>query len=767
MQGSIVSDLTGGVMVRAGGASATDPATLPPDWLTLLMDGDAQALLAALPAHVRVPEHASGSRAEEHAVRADLQRALAQGDSGTERNCCARLAALLWARGVSRREAIALTHRAVALRDDDETRLLLVARLEHLGLLSDAAAALAPCVSRSATAREAAELLIRMATDQVRAGDPQSAMKNLLEAATARHGSGQVQDLAGTLAGALGLPETSTIFLEAAERYDAAGNAEGAFTARRRAFEFAPADARACDALVASLRGMQRHEAADAVLRRHARASAPERSHATHIARLQASLAADDGARALVAVIDGRLESAVAGAEERWVDEAFSRAGLHELVALRCELRAQATQGAARAREYLALASLYVDRLAAPDRALEAWIAALQADPLCGEARASLRTVTRAMQDQSALMEGLLRAATATRDTTVAIDCLRELAKLAEDRLAEPSLASWAYARMAQLGASGLDLEQARARLVPRLRLQQSALATAREAAQKTDQPTRIEAIRRIATILRGRPDELDAYLEALQELLSQGVAERRWWVEFERAATRAERYDLLASVARKRLAAGIPRADAAHLQSLLVMLAVRKGDMASVAQEAHALADAVPGIRLAICAGWLAHAALGDEQARATAIERAASLLAMPMKATLLACAGEIYVQLGQLQQAHRLAEQARQVDAAEPQVLSFSGAMAAFTRDPALHRLAEKAWSIYLPDGEQHQGLVLAFTEAGDPLPAYMWVRRWLDLRPWDTAVLQRLVDAAVATHSAETLSGACCKRCSPRKT
>src|SRR5207244_3632755 len=107
-------------------------------------------------------------------------------------------------------------------------------------------------------------------------------------------------------------------------------------------------------------------------------------------------------------------------------DDILARTGLYEQLAARLEVRAETRAGAAAAavgaaagaaaagaaggdaatsREasgaaYVELARLCAGPLASVDRALDAWIEALSANPGCSEAKGALRAHAASMRDQ-------------------------------------------------------------------------------------------------------------------------------------------------------------------------------------------------------------------------------------------------------------------------------------------------------------------------------------------------------------------------------
>jgi hypothetical protein len=742
MRGSNVSDALDEVAAREVKADRSGAITLTPDWLERLMgrtDPFEQAV--ALP-------RAAGAAAGMARWRAQVIQARLRGDRNGERDACWWLAARLAEADRDVGVALDYAREALDLGGEDAWRVQVSTWLERVGSHREAAAVLAPCVHRAAAAREAAKLLMRMARLQVRAGESQLAMENLLEAATVWPSGAEALELAGELAAANGTSDATTMLLEAADRHEQNGNRGRAFEARRRAFEAAPTSAQACEALADTLEQSERFEAADGVRLAHALASEPSVARAAHASRLSRAIEAGDSARALAAIVQGQLEIATTESFARDVDEALSGAGLHDAVAARWEWGTSVSQVPQRARMFLDLAGLYLGRLASPDRAVDAWIEAVAADPACGEARAALRTHARSMHDQTALAEALIRAVRANPEGPTAVDCLREIADLAEERLSEPSLAHWALSELIKRTPDDPKLEGARSLLNPRVKLQDGALASARKAVAEGDTEARIDGWRRMASILRGRPDDVDLYLDVLTHLVRAGRGERRWWLDFERAAVRCGRGDLLEQVAREQLAEPIPRTDVLHFRLTLITHAWRRGDPAAALQDALALARELPDTRAAHAHAWIAATATGQSDQRAWSLEQLAPNLSATVRAALLSLAGAQWDALGNEDETERLANEARQTDGTAPQVLLFLASRAARAKDPTVARSLEKLASVYLPTSQHHEDLALALSQAGDHDLAHAWVRRWVELRPWDPTVVARLLESSTAS-------------------
>ncbi|MCL2823477.1 MAG: hypothetical protein FWD57_05740, partial [Polyangiaceae bacterium] len=773
MRDSNVSDVSGvsgvsgvsdasdvGLILESGGSKllnsrllACDPPTergghmsLTPDWLRRLMTG-----VGSVDGVEPLPQ-VSGPTARLSRWRARAIDARLRGDRNADRDACWKLATHLADSGQGLADAMLWAKRAIYLSQDDAWRVQYSTWLDQLGFHREAASVLAPCVTRAPEAREAARLLTRMARLQIRAGDYQLATQNLLEAATAWPAGTESLEIAGEIAVGHGLQDASTMLLEAADRHEQNGNPGRCFDLRRKAFEAAPSNAQACSALASTLEQSDRFHAADGVRFRHAcasrAASDPLISQAVHVARVVRANEIGDHACALAAVVQGRLETATSESHSSDVDHAFVGMGLHDAVAARWEWNTSMCEGPHRARVFMKLAGLYLGPLASPDRAVDAWIEAVAADPGCVEALSSLRSHARSTRDATAWMEALVRAVILHPNKPAATQCLREILASTEDRASEPSLAYWALSELMKRGPEDPALERTRAALGPRVKLQDTAIAAARDMIAQDDAAAKLGGWRRLAAILRERPHDIDEYLDVLQHLICAGQNEQRWWQDFERAATRARRPDLLEALARDRLAAGSASADTLHLRTILIAQAWRRNDPTAALEHAWALAEEVPDARAACANAFIAASATSNNERRIICLQKMSAHLSGSARGSLLSIAGLEWLALGDDGQARAIANAVRNCDDSDPQVLRFLGSLTGLVEAPDVARTLEGYAAVYLPMTEHHGAIVDALTSSGDHELAHAWAKRWFDIRPWDADVARRLIDLSSAT-------------------
>jgi len=738
-------------------------------------------VLENLRAEVPMPRH-NGPRAVEAHLRARLADARAAGDAAAEHDIAVSLARLLASRGRDLGVATKLAKRALLLQEDPALRVELAGWLAGLGETAAAASALRALVPADRPV-EAARTTVKIAVLLARAGDAAGAAEALDEAASLDPADAMAVELFGTLSA--WAPQTVTpegaagAYLEAARRRVAAGDAEAGYEDRLRAFEVAPQDPGAAEAVAEALAARGLAGAADEVLRLHASAASTSPA-AVHRRRMLAALAAGDSARAVGALLDGGLEGAIDGDDAAQVDEALALAGLYELLAARLEGRGERQRGAAASETYQSLARLCAGPLASPDRAIEAWIEALAFDPTSAVARAELSDHAAALHDPAPLAEALLRAGSAptppfeggAKDgqggaalpVAVRAGALRELAAFADDKMDDPGLASWALDGLAALG-QGDDLVNAeKLKLLSRLRHQDDELAAGRRAYEGASLPEpRIKALRRLLAVYQGRPRELREYVAVAAELARAVPTERAALLALERAAHRSGDFTVLEEVLRDRLTGdgqdhegGVklgtpsppPRVEAVRARLGLAAIARRRGDEARALEEVLPVLAEAPGHRGAACAALLFATRAGRSRERADALVQIAGPSRPALRAVLLAVAAELYERSGAPELARRTAEHACEADPACARAVATLSAIPSATPDRVAAAAMERAMTTVLPRGGWCGRLARAFDELGEPALAFAWTQRWLALHPGSAEAMGELLRRAAGT-------------------
>jgi hypothetical protein len=362
-------------------------------------------------------------------LRARAQQARAAGDPDATREACANLARWLASRDRDLDEAVELAASALQSERDDaaaaELRRELSAWLEGLGEPARAASVLKPLPAQAQVeSTEAAQVLARMGVLKARAGDAAAAAGSF-EAALSIDA---VDPLPGELLAILSawqpeaVPAATAVeaYIESARRHAALKQEEAELVDLWRAFAVAPADDQVAKMLGAALERRGRSGAADDVFRAHAQALASTDTFGAarvHERRRANAVLAGEPARALGAAIDEGLASKLAGAGADAFDALLIDLGMLEALAGRIALRARGLRTSSeRAAQFVELARLHGGPLADPERAVQDYVAALAADPTCGEAVAALSTHVEAQGGDDSELRALLESAAALSD---------------------------------------------------------------------------------------------------------------------------------------------------------------------------------------------------------------------------------------------------------------------------------------------------------------------------------------------------------------
>ncbi|WP_437326354.1 hypothetical protein [Sorangium sp. So ce381] len=776
-----------------------------------------QLVLAGARVIAPVSRH-RGPRAEEAYWRARVDERRAAGDVQGEREAALALARTLAARGVELDQAAVLARRALSLGDDPAMRSELAGWLAGLGEPALAAAALRGLRDDAQPPAATARMLVKIAVLLARASDVAGAVDALEEASELAPDDAMASELLGTIAAWASdevFPAAAAkAYLEAAKRREAAREREAAFEDRLRAFEIAPHDDMAAKAMAAALFLRSRQGAADEVLRTHADALAARaargegeaagpaslrRAMEVHGHRLQGATNEGDWARAVGCVLDAGLDGAIDGDAARAIDEVLEQAGLYELVAARIELRAEQRVGASRAEAYVALARLHAGPLASPDRAVEAWIEAAASDSGSAAARSALRDHAATLHDMAPLVEALIRIgegsdARATEDAAGRIDALSELARLAEEKIGDPGLARWALETLRDVGGDPKHAEAGLQRIADRLKGQDEALSAAQRALRGADTAEgRIDALRRLVVIYRGRPKERAAYEEALVGLSRALPADRGCLLALDRLSRRTGGGAALDALLRARLAEALrapseaegarsarseairasllTRVELVRARLLLSAIARRQGQDARALDEVLPLLGEAPGHRGAASAALVLATRTGRLRERADALVQLAAPVWPALRAVLLSIAAALYQQRTQRALSREVALLACEADPSSARAVATlasiltadlaaaaeAGEAPPFEVDRAVAAAIERSITTVFPRGALCDGLARALEALGELPLALAWTQRWLALRPGCPQATAELIRRAAAAGDAARLSDA----------
>jgi tetratricopeptide (TPR) repeat protein len=702
-----------------------------------------------------------GSRAELASLRARLSRATASGDSEGERLAASLLSRGLAARGAELDSATKLARRALMLGEDPSLREELSSWFAALGEPALAAATLKPLVDVESGDR-LGRLLTRIAVFLGRHGEGRAAAEALASASRANVLDPVPDELRGAIFAwapeALSAADGADAYLEAARRRDAQGDKAGAFEDLLRAFEIAPEHPPAAQRLSQNLAARGRAGAAEEVLRDHARVAA-DRGVVTHRARLREAIVDGDSLRALAAAFDAGLANGFdpraivqsAGSEDSALDlVTFDRLladlGLFEIVAARLELAAEALAGDARARARIAQGRVCAGPIGNAERAVDAWIDALVSEPSSEDAKALLRQHAASTGDHGPLLEALVRVGLG-EESPAWTACLRELLLLADQRLADPSLALWAVRRLLSREERDEELRAIGSRLAARARLQDESLASIRVQLAAATGPSRAPHLRAAVAALRGRPDDAEEYLAVLFELIEQVPDERAFRYALERVLARLRRPEALEGLWLRDLERRLSRPQLERARLGLASLSRARGDVtASLAVLEPLCTDGV-----AHRAGWAMLFALasnaGREPLRAEALKRIGSLSEPHLNALLAGIASDMLLAAGDEAGARRAAEQACHADGASPRSIAALSRATMKLRDRVAAVALERAAGVVLPRAFLCRALAETFDTLGEPAQALAWTQRGLALRPGDAALSVALLSRVTA--------------------
>ncbi|HET7545739.1 MAG TPA: hypothetical protein VFK05_37985, partial [Polyangiaceae bacterium] len=748
-------------------------SSLPPE--VLGRDGPRSAASLALQRYeldMPVP-HRVGPRAELATLNARLAAAGAAGDGERERVAAASLSRALAARGTELELATRYARRSLLIAEDPALREELASWFASLGEPSLAALTLRPLLNGKSGA-EAAALHLRIAVLLGRAGDAEGQRDALTHAAAENSADAQPLELLGAIAAwapqVMSASAAAHAYLEAAERRDRAGERASAFENLLRAYEMAPELPAAAARLAHVLTLRSRAGAADEVYREHA-LSLGGGGQAVQRKRMRAAIADGDWPRALGAAFDAGCDAELdsqsvlraierkegaALAGESGFDELLERTGLHELFAARLELTCEALAGRERSSVALALGRLYAGPLSRPERAAEAWLDALVADPGNAEAKSLLRNYASTSRDHAPLLEALIRIGE-TDPGPHRNGCLRELAALAEERLADPGLAHWALTRLLE-SENDESARAAQERLAPRLAAQSEALRAAEAELSRATGSDRVELLAQVASLLQGRPELADRSAAVLGELCLLAPADRGFQSPLSRVLVRKGRLaDLEAEL--ERLHEHAATNERARVALLRANLRRRCADVDGALSLLSPLVDQPGAYPAAFSLTLLLAAGRAETALHARALLRVAAQLAPPFRAILSSVAAEELLAAGELSLARRAADQACHADPSLARPISARAKVGLQANDRWGAEAMERAMGVIVPRAELCRALARTYEALGEPLLSMAFTQRLIALRPGDLAAararLEHVTRAADGSRLADALA------------
>lgn len=719
-------------------------------------------------------------RAELPALRAQLERAELDRDVERERLIAAALARALVKRRAELDIALRLARRAVLL-GDDALRMELAGWHCQLGQTELAVGMLSPLLELPGLDR--ARLAMRIALYFARLGDAEQALGALREAAAHDPDDPLIYELMATVHGwapwATSAQRAADAYLRGAAERLQHDDTQLAFQDTLRAFDTAPDHADAAGALARAFEAQGQPARADEVWRKHAAALAAgehrDEATAVHRRRVQQHLAAEDWPAALAAALEAELDAridaetllamvelwrsgAIEGSPppplEQAVDWLLCRLGAWEPFAARLELASEAASGGVSSRCRLELGNLLEQQLGSIERALEPWMLALVSDPASDAARANLRRYAAATGDYSPLVEALIRVGGLDHRNAPegAGDCLRELWRLADERLGDVALAAWCVRRALRHEPRSEDLMRADAELAEPARRAELELEAVLGELDELEGDARVSVLRRAAAALRGFPSRASQYVTVLSELCERRPEELRFRRLLESLLARCDDGAELGRLWTRDL---MTMSDANLEQRALMGLARLERQAGNLMGSLSVLAaDDGRGLLPAASMQLGLAAQLGHRRARAEGMLELAGSLDPSLRAWFASVASAELLALGERPRALEAAEVATHADpnATHP-VVAYANA-AEGRRDRVAAVAYERAMALSFPSSAHCRELVQVLEALGETYAAQVWTARWLSLRPAETAAAIELLRSSAKTGDAARL-------------
>jgi hypothetical protein len=769
--------------------------TLPPPELGARKHGRSDRPVPALP---RAHPRPAGAFAEEARLRARLEDARRDLDPERERASSIRLARWLATCERDLDQAVTLARRALSAKDDPELRRELATWLEGLGDAAHASEVMAPLASEPeappapdgappASDPRGASVFLRIGVLSARAAEAGAAADAFAQAARLDPSDALPCELRGSLHAwapeVLSAEQAADAYLEAARRREAAGALDAQLENVWRAHDCDPRREEVVTAIAAALALRGRESAADEAVRMYAgllAADSRERALGVLARRRIEAIANDELPRALAAALDEGLDAEVDGSAGDALDDLLARAGLVEPLAARLELRAERAVGLDRARVLEELGRLLAGPLASPERAVEAFAAAMAVDPTRTEALVALRAHAAQRRDPGPLVDALVnvlateggeapREWEGERARGARIACARTLLHVAEEQLADPLLAAWAAERLLRLepdDAQGrASLARAQTRRVPaneRFDAARAALAADDErGGQKSGGKVRIELLRAVAAAARGIPAESALRARVLAELAARLPGDRAVLAEAYRAAWSRGDREQVRGIAQEELSAGDEAWQIVEARRQLAMEARWRGAWAEAGAATVPLLDDAADHRLSAGIAW-AHAALGgDRKGRARALFALAANAAPRVRTMLYGVAASALLEVGDPVAARRAADFAAAAGPTDAGGTRGIVVRAEAAEDEGDDRVAaaayERAIGVMGPRASWCAKLADRLERAGEANYAVSWTQRLVALRPGDPSVIEVLVKRAVRARDPARLADA----------
>ncbi|MET0410999.1 MAG: hypothetical protein ABW217_06870, partial [Polyangiaceae bacterium] len=355
--------------------------------------------------------------------------------------------------------------------------------------------------------------------------------------------------------------------------------------------------------------------------------------------------------------------------------------------------------------------------------------------------------------DYSPLVEAFIRVAEDPRGSNARrLSYLYDLKLLAEQRLGDAGLALWSLERAQALGASGAELEREDPELRSHVAAEEEEIASLERELGAVSGPARASVLRRLVSLLRGRPQRNERYRAVLWELVELRPDEVRARRSLERLLAREGDNAGLVTLWTRDLAS--------HADPTIVVRALL--GLSRIERSSRDLSGALAVLAAADHPGLVAAAAmqvalaaqLGNGRLRAEGLLRLLGGVPATLRALLASVASTELLGLGEKNAAVAAAEVATHSDPSLARAVVAYAEAGRERRDRVVAVAYERAMALTVPSSAHCQALVQVLDHLGDAHASERWTARWLGLRPSDTAAATQLIALASRERDAARL-------------
>lgn len=691
--------------------------------------------------------------AEEARLRSELRSARDLGDEVREREAATQLARWLWRHERGLREAAALAIRALDILDDPELRAELSVGLEALGEPLRAANELRETLVTVDDEERAKAILLRLTRLCARSQDADAALVALKEAEKLDPHDPRIFEVRLDVSAWSGAKRSdiAVASLACAQAWLAREDEAGALRAALRALHVDAGCTAALDIAVPLLLARGEAPLARELGRRHAQRGGHQVDRAFFETECQEALAAGEPWRALAAALTLQQDAATDSVAAASFDDLLRALSLFEPLAVRLEMRAEATEGRERAQLLVEVGAIWAGELANESRARICYARALALDPGSYEAAAALRAMSEREEQHASFAEALVQAMLSGQGSpSERLTCARELGVLAEERLQNPALAAWAYERVLTDDPSDIVAQVTLQRLKALRDEQERQVVEVIASLEQASGEGRADVLHSLVHLLEGFPDRTDELLLAIEELIEVFPDDQSLYDKAIRVARRRKDMAALLQLARTRLEGAQEFSESLGAHETISAAEAAFGTLARACDVLEPLAlSAQSGAHLA-SALWVRAAATSDARSRARALGMLSKHHKGPLRTALGVFAAEALFAQGDAAEARKLLT-ALPRDLNDPHLTWLQAEVLADEPDElgmaALERCIEWLGDI------APWCMTLAHATVG--ATAYAWAVRALRAAPADEAALVLWAHHVGAADSAENVA------------